>query len=196
MYSLSCIITAWWWPNLGPETSRCLIYIFIKVCSLWLEILFDLCEWYANEDVTHTALPAHWDLYTSLHFRHCSEVGFQAVKNVQQISLPWHFPHSDVAQLELASAWMRLIGLYRNVENRLSSYATSYHRIAEPQYQWTKAEKLHTFLQWLPHIIITGQHPAIYRRIQGSLTRHWEENNYCKLEECVMNYRNCSRLNI
>lgn len=135
MYSLSWFVTAWWWPYLGAETLCRWIYISIKVCWLWLEILIDLCEWYANEDVPHKALPDRW--YRLQDCTHCSEVGFQAVKNARQISLPWHFPHSDVAQREADSAWifrslrMRLIGFCRNVENRLSSDATSYHRIAE-----------------------------------------------------------------
>jgi len=30
----------WWWPKLGIETSRPSINIFIKVCWLWLDILF------------------------------------------------------------------------------------------------------------------------------------------------------------
>ena len=89
----------------------------------------------------------------------------------------------------------------RYVENLLISNATAHHRTADPQYQNTQANKLHAVSPWLPHIKITGQNPAIYRRIQGSLTRNWEENEYCKLEECVMNcwhnsYRNCFRLNI
>jgi len=40
VYSLSRLIMAWWWPKLGIETSRPLINIFIKVCWLWLDILF------------------------------------------------------------------------------------------------------------------------------------------------------------
>jgi len=136
-----------------------------------------------------------------------SEVGFQAVKNVLQISLPWYFPPCDVAQRETASAWifrslrMRLLGLYRNVEDRLGSDANFVPQNSRTSISVDSGQLASYVCQWLPHITNTGQHPAIYRRIQGSLTRHWEVNNYCRWEECMMNcwhnsYRNCSRLNI
>ena len=51
IYSLSCIITARWWSNLGPETSHRIKNIFMKVSWLWLEILLNLIDWYASEDV-------------------------------------------------------------------------------------------------------------------------------------------------
>jgi hypothetical protein len=53
MYSLSCIITAWWWSKLGAETSHRKINIFIKGCWLWLEILLSLIDWYASEGVPY-----------------------------------------------------------------------------------------------------------------------------------------------
>jgi hypothetical protein len=94
----------------GRNYSSFNIHIHKSMYWLWLEILLDLCEWYTNEDVPHKAPPNRWDLYSSLHdFRHCSEVSFRAVKNAQQISLPWHSPacvHSDVAQREPDSAWI------------------------------------------------------------------------------------------
>lgn len=61
MYLLSCIIMDWWWPRIGAKTSRCLIKIFINVCWLWLEVLLDLCDWYANGDVS-------CKVYSKIHF--------------------------------------------------------------------------------------------------------------------------------
>jgi hypothetical protein len=45
-YSVFCIIMAWWWSELGAETSHPLRNVFIKLFWLWLEKFRSFLIWF------------------------------------------------------------------------------------------------------------------------------------------------------